>query len=73
MKDYRLILTYDGESGKKGMEGHFFPADGEWTIEDFEKGIELLKFGELWYRECIAREKNRSAQIKKEIDTLTQS
>jgi hypothetical protein len=73
VKDYRLILTFDGETSKKNIEGDFFPSDGKWAIDDYEKGIELLKFGERWFRECIAREKNKSAQIKKEIDTLTQS
>jgi hypothetical protein len=70
MKDYRLILTYNGEDNKKDIKGNFYPHNGDWVIEDYEKAIELLKFGEDWYRECIAREKKKNSQIKKEINDI---
>jgi len=70
MRDYRLILTRDGVTGKQNIQGNFYPECGSWDINDFENGIRLLQFGENWYRECIARLKKEKIQIEKEIDGL---
>ena len=70
MKDYDINLNRCGITGKKRVQGHFFPAGGGWDIEDFEKGIELMEYGIWWYRENIARLKKRKLAIQKEIEEI---
>lgn len=72
MKDYRIILTLDGSTGKMRIEGNYYPPEGQWEIEDHKKALDMLKFGDNWHRKCIVELKREKIKLDKEIDEMTE-
>lgn len=71
IKDYYIVLSYDGLTEKNHIEGYFYPNGGEWTIENYEKGIKLLQYGESHLRNCLVKEKQKILDLRKEINEIT--
>ena len=67
MKDYEIFISRNGITKKIKQRGFFFPANGEWDLEDYDVALNMLRRATVHFSEHRAHRRIELEKIKSEV------